>query len=104
MLQVSVEDMKVGGSGSKRAMGGVTVGDETIRARYVVNAAGGASDKIAKMVRVHPHPHPNPHPSPDPDPNPHPHPHPNQVGLRRREMARDWAGPGQQVRVRGLEG
>ena len=64
MLQVSVEDMKVGGSGSKRAMGGVTVGDETIRARYVVNAAGGASDKIAKMVRVHPHPHPNPHPNP----------------------------------------
>ena len=48
--KVSVEDMKVGGSGSKRAMGGVTVGDETIRARYVVNAAGGASDKIAKMV------------------------------------------------------
>ena len=48
--KVSVEDMKVGGSGSKRAMGGVTVGSETIRARYVVNAAGGASDKIAKMV------------------------------------------------------
>ena len=40
----------MGGSGSKRAMGGVTVGSETIRARYVVNAAGGASDKIAKMV------------------------------------------------------
>ena len=41
---------QVGGSGSKRAMGGVTVGSETVRARYVVNAAGGASDKIAKMV------------------------------------------------------
>ena len=48
--KVTVEDMKVGGSGSMRAMGGVTVGSETIKARYVVNCAGGASDKIANMV------------------------------------------------------
>jgi glycerol-3-phosphate dehydrogenase len=48
--RVSVEDMKVGGSGSRRAMGGVSVGRETIRARYVINCAGGASDKIARMV------------------------------------------------------
>jgi L-2-hydroxyglutarate oxidase LhgO/bacterioferritin-associated ferredoxin len=47
---VSVDDMKVGGSGSRRAMGGVSVGTETIRAKYVVNCAGGASDKIARMV------------------------------------------------------
>jgi len=47
---VTVEDMKLGGSGSMRAMGGVPVGHETIRAKYVVNCAGGASDKIARMV------------------------------------------------------
>jgi glycerol-3-phosphate dehydrogenase len=47
---VKVEDMKVGGSGSMRAMGGVAVGHETIKAKYVINCAGGASDKIARMV------------------------------------------------------
>lgn len=48
--KVDVEAMKVGGSGSKRAMDGVTVGSEKIRARYVVNCAGGFSDKVAAMV------------------------------------------------------
>ena len=48
--QVSLEDMKVGGSGSRRAMQGVSVGKEKVRARYVVNCAGGASDKVARMV------------------------------------------------------
>ena len=47
---VKIEDMKVGGSGSIRAMDGVVVERESIRARYVVNCAGGASDKIAKMI------------------------------------------------------
>ena len=47
---VSVEDMKVGGSGSMRAMDGVAVGHETIKASYVINCAGGASDKVAKLV------------------------------------------------------
>ena len=42
--------MKVGGSGSMRAMDGKVVEQETIKARYVVNAAGGFSDKIAQMV------------------------------------------------------
>mmetsp|Transcript_9790 Transcript_9790/g.32126 ORF Transcript_9790/g.32126 Transcript_9790/m.32126 type:complete len:370 (+) Transcript_9790:2-1111(+) len=42
--------MKVGGSGSRRAMGGVTVARETVRAKYVVNCAGGASDKVARLV------------------------------------------------------
>jgi len=50
---VTVEDMKVGGSGSSKAMQGVSVGKETVRARYVINCAGGASDKIAKMVGDH---------------------------------------------------
>ena len=39
--KVSVADMKVGGSGSMRAMDGKVVEQETIKARYVVNAAGG---------------------------------------------------------------
>jgi len=47
---VDVEAMKVGGSGSRRAMGGVTVARETVRAKYVVNCAGGASDKVARLV------------------------------------------------------
>jgi glycerol-3-phosphate dehydrogenase len=47
---VSVEDMKVGGSGSMNAMGGVEVEREKIHARFVINAAGGAADKIARMV------------------------------------------------------
>lgn len=37
---VSVEEMAVGGSGGAEAQQGVTVEIETIRARYVVNAAG----------------------------------------------------------------
>jgi L-2-hydroxyglutarate oxidase LhgO len=48
--KVNVEDMKVGGSGSKRAMDGRVVNTEKVRARYVINCAGGASDKIARMV------------------------------------------------------
>jgi len=47
---VTVEDMKVGGSGSRRAMQGVNVAQETVHARYVINCAGGAADKIARMV------------------------------------------------------
>jgi len=41
---------QVGGSGSKKAMQGVTVGREKVRAKYIVNAAGGASDKISAMI------------------------------------------------------
>ena len=48
--KVDVESMKVGGSGSKKAMEGVTVGREKVRAKYIVNAAGGASDKISAMI------------------------------------------------------
>ena len=40
----------MGGSGSRTAMDGVVVGREKIRARYAVNCAGGASDKIAAMI------------------------------------------------------
>ena len=48
--KVSVDEMKVGGSGSKTAMDGVTVGKETYKATYIVNAAGSYSDKIANMI------------------------------------------------------
>jgi len=48
--EISIDDMKVGGSGSMRAMDGVVVEKEKIRTRFVINCAGGASDKIASMV------------------------------------------------------
>jgi hypothetical protein len=47
---VTVEEMKVGGSGSATVMDGKTVAKEEIKCRYVVNAAGCNSDKIAKMI------------------------------------------------------
>jgi L-2-hydroxyglutarate oxidase LhgO len=48
--KINIEDMKVGGSGGMKAMDGQVVEKEQIRAKFVVNAAGGFSDKIAKMV------------------------------------------------------
>ena len=48
---VTVEEMKVGGSGSPSVQEGVPVGDEeTIKAKYVLNCAGSASDQIAAMI------------------------------------------------------
>lgn len=48
--KVDVESMKVGGSGSSKIQHGVTVEQETIRTKFVINCAGGASDKIANMI------------------------------------------------------
>ena len=48
--KVEVADMLVGGSGSSGVQHGVTVETETTRAKYVINCAGGASDKIANMI------------------------------------------------------
>mmetsp|Transcript_26625 Transcript_26625/g.41333 ORF Transcript_26625/g.41333 Transcript_26625/m.41333 type:complete len:702 (-) Transcript_26625:161-2266(-) len=48
--KVGVQDMFTGGSGSSKVVNGVTVATETVKARYVINCAGGASDKIAKMI------------------------------------------------------
>jgi hypothetical protein len=48
--QVTVDEIKLGGSGSASVMQGQTVGTETVFARYVVNAAGNYSDKIANMI------------------------------------------------------
>jgi hypothetical protein len=47
---VSVEEMLVGGSGSLAVMKGQVVAQEEVRARYVINCAGGASDQIARMI------------------------------------------------------
>jgi glycerol-3-phosphate dehydrogenase len=51
--KVTVEDMKVGGSGSARIQDAVTVANETIHAKYVINCAGSASDQIAHMIGDH---------------------------------------------------
>jgi glycerol-3-phosphate dehydrogenase len=48
--RLSVEDMKTGGSGSMSGMNGVVVGKEQYRCRFIVNAAGSYSDKIAAMI------------------------------------------------------
>lgn len=48
--RVSVADMLVGGSGSSNIVKGTTVEMESIKARYVINCAGGASDKVARMI------------------------------------------------------
>lgn len=47
---ITPEEMMVGGSGSCSAMKGDTVEIEAIRARFVVNCAGSASDKVAAMI------------------------------------------------------
>lgn len=47
---VKVPDMLVGGSGSKDVLHGVSVGTETVRAKYVINCAGGAADQIARLI------------------------------------------------------
>ena len=48
--KIEVEDMFYGGSGWENAVNGETFEVETVTARYIINAAGGASDKIARMV------------------------------------------------------
>lgn len=48
--RVQVEDMLTGGSGSWNAVDGQTVEEEVVTARYVINAAGGAADRVARMI------------------------------------------------------
>jgi hypothetical protein len=48
--KIGIDEMKLGGSGSAAIMNGRIVGKETIRTRFVVNAAGNYSDKIAAMI------------------------------------------------------
>ena len=49
----SVSNMLVGGSGSSQIQVGVTVDVEEVHAKYIINCAGGASDKIAQMIGDH---------------------------------------------------
>ena len=46
----TVEQMKVGGSGSCSVMGGETIAMESYKAKFVINCAGSYSDKIAQMI------------------------------------------------------
>lgn len=48
--QIELDEMKLGGSGSCSVMNGEVVAKEVIRTKYVVNAAGNYSDKIANMI------------------------------------------------------
>jgi L-2-hydroxyglutarate oxidase LhgO len=48
--KVLTKDMLVGGSGSAKIVHGETVDTETIKAKYVINCAGGASDAVARMI------------------------------------------------------
>jgi L-2-hydroxyglutarate oxidase LhgO len=48
--KVPVKDMLVGGSGANAVMNGTVVQEEQVKARYVINCAGGASDEIANMI------------------------------------------------------
>jgi len=48
--KITVPQMAVGGSGSAEVTGGETVDIETYRAKYIVNCAGCASDKVAAMI------------------------------------------------------
>lgn len=48
--KITVEEMHVGGSGSSKAVSGVLVKEEKVKAKYVINCAGGASDRIARLI------------------------------------------------------
>ena len=48
---ITVDEMKIGGSGSSSVMHGETVETETVRTRYVVNAAGCYS--VSKLANYH---------------------------------------------------
>jgi len=48
--KINVEDMFIGGSGSAKVVNGVVVEEEIVKATYVINCGGGASDKIARMI------------------------------------------------------
>ncbi len=48
--KVSVDEMFIGGSGAAQAVGGKSFKKETVKAKYIINCAGGASDKVANMI------------------------------------------------------
>jgi len=48
--RVTVEDMFTGGSGSRKAMNGRIIDTEKIQSKYIINCAGGYSDRVAAMI------------------------------------------------------
>lgn len=48
--RVPIQQMLVGGSGAPDAVKGVPTGTETVKARFIINCAGGASDQVARMI------------------------------------------------------
>ncbi|KAL3936793.1 MAG: hypothetical protein SGBAC_007966 [Bacillariaceae sp.] len=48
--KVTVEDMKMGGSGSREIQNGRTMETEKVKAKFVINCAGSYSDQIARMI------------------------------------------------------
>jgi glycine/D-amino acid oxidase-like deaminating enzyme len=47
---VTIEDMLVGGSGSSQALEGIETGKEYVHAKFIINCAGGASDRVAGLI------------------------------------------------------
>jgi L-2-hydroxyglutarate oxidase LhgO len=47
---VQIEDMLVGGSGSSQVLEGIETAKEHVHARYIINCAGGASDRVAGLI------------------------------------------------------
>lgn len=47
---VHIEDMLVGGSGSSHATEGMETAKEYVHAKYIINCAGGASDRVAGLI------------------------------------------------------
>lgn len=47
---VTVDEMRVGGSGSRSVNDGVTVARESFKTKYVVNCAGAAADRISGLI------------------------------------------------------
>lgn len=48
--RVQVEDMLKGGSGWVTSVNGITVNTEIIKAKYIINCAGGYADVISRMI------------------------------------------------------
>jgi hypothetical protein len=48
--KVTIEDMLVGGSGSSQLLEGIETAREHVHAKFIINCAGGASDRVAGLI------------------------------------------------------
>jgi hypothetical protein len=48
--RVNIEDMLVGGSGSSQPHEGIETAKEHVHAKFIINCAGGASDRVAELI------------------------------------------------------